>query len=119
MPTSVPRGAPFLLLPPLLMLSAVLAVPVDRAAPHQEDSQATETPVSSSALFSGVLAVAFAIPRALGKTPGIPWFNPLRLVGYLPSFAIVSWRGSKQTGRTFEMWKSRQIPNENPCHTLI
>lgn len=44
MPTSVPRGAPFLLLPPLLMLSAVLAVPVDRAAPHQEDSQATETP---------------------------------------------------------------------------
>ena len=44
MPTSVPRGAPFLLLPPLLMLSAVLAVPVDRAAPPQEDSQATETP---------------------------------------------------------------------------
>lgn len=44
MPTSVPRGAPFLLLPPLLMLSVVLAVPVDRAAPHQEDSQATETP---------------------------------------------------------------------------
>lgn len=44
MPTSVPRGAPFLLLPPLLMLSAVLALPVDRAAPHQEDSQATETP---------------------------------------------------------------------------
>ncbi|GAB1292078.1 Nucleobindin-1 [Apodemus speciosus] len=44
MPTSVPRGAPFLLLTPLLMLSAVLAVPVDRAAPHQEDSQATETP---------------------------------------------------------------------------
>lgn len=44
MPTSVPRGAPFLLLPPLLMLSAVLAVPVDRAASPQEDSQATETP---------------------------------------------------------------------------
>lgn len=86
MPTSVPRGAPFLLLPPLLMLSAVLAVPVDRAAPHQEDNQATETPVSNSALFSGVScssAVAFAIPRALGKTPGIP-FNTLRLVVYLP-----------------------------------
>ncbi|XP_016834301.2 nucleobindin-1 isoform X1 [Cricetulus griseus] len=43
MPTSVPRGAP-LLLPPLLMLSVVLAVPLDRAAPHQEDSQATESP---------------------------------------------------------------------------
>ncbi|CAO2632877.1 Nucb1 [Lemmus lemmus] len=44
MPTSVPRGAPFLILPPLLMLSAVLAVPLDRAAPHQEESQATESP---------------------------------------------------------------------------
>lgn len=44
MPTSVPRGAPFLLLPPLLMLSAVLAVPLDRAAPHPEENQATESP---------------------------------------------------------------------------
>lgn len=44
MPTSVPRGAPFLLLPPLLMLSVVLAVPLDRAAPHQEENQATESP---------------------------------------------------------------------------
>lgn len=87
MPTSVPRGAPFLLLPPLLMLSAVLAVPVDRAAPPQEDSQATETPVSSCVLFavcSG--AAALAIPRALEKTPGIPclirrgvWFPRLPL----------------------------------------
>lgn len=84
MPTSVPRGAPFLLLPPLLMLSAVLAVPVDR--PHQEDSQATETPVSSSSVFA-FGAVAFAIPRALVKIPGIPclirrrglWFTHLPL----------------------------------------
>nr|XP_042127623.1 nucleobindin-1 [Peromyscus maniculatus bairdii] len=44
MPASAPRGTPFLLLAPLLMLSAVLAVPLDRAAPHQEDSQATESP---------------------------------------------------------------------------
>lgn len=57
MPTSVPRGTPFLLLSPLLMLSAVLAVPVDRAAPHQEDSQATESPVSMPALCPTVFAV--------------------------------------------------------------
>lgn len=83
MPTSVPRGAPFLLLPPLLMLSAVLAVPLDRAAPHQEENQATESPVSRPALCAG--GAVLAIPKALVKTPGIPlktrglWFTCLPL----------------------------------------
>ena len=90
MPTSVPRGAPFLILPPQLILSAVLAVPVDRAAPPHEDSQATETPVSSPALVAGVFAVVLAIPRALEKTPRDPLFDTLRRVVYPPSFAIVS-----------------------------
>ncbi|XP_008682743.1 nucleobindin-1 isoform X1 [Ursus maritimus] len=51
MPSSGPRAALVLLLPPLLLLRAVLAVPLERGAPKQE-SPATESPVSGPALLS-------------------------------------------------------------------
>lgn len=91
MPTSVPRGAPFLLLPPLLMLSAVLAVPLDRAAPHPEENQATESPVSSPALYSGVFVWCGAChPQGPSENSRDP-VEDARLVVYLPSFAVVCW----------------------------
>jgi hypothetical protein len=52
MPRSGPRGTLFLLLPPLLLLRAVLAVPLERGAPSKEENPATESPVSGPALLS-------------------------------------------------------------------
>ncbi|KAF3814819.1 hypothetical protein GH733_017095 [Mirounga leonina] len=51
MPSSGPGAALLLLLSPLLLLRAVLAVPLERGAPKQE-SPATESPVSGPALLS-------------------------------------------------------------------
>lgn len=62
MPRSGPRAA-LLLLPPLLLLRAVLTVPLEREAP-KEESPATESPVSGPVLLSSqVSAVALQFPR--------------------------------------------------------
>ncbi|KAG8521398.1 hypothetical protein J0S82_017932 [Galemys pyrenaicus] len=86
MPPPGTRAA-VLLLPPLLLLRAVLAVPLERAAP-KEESPATESPVSGPALLSSqVFAAALQFPR----TPVAPgWIRPrgMELGVRLPFLAV-------------------------------
>ncbi|CAD7692382.1 unnamed protein product [Nyctereutes procyonoides] len=85
MPSSGPRAA-LLLLPPLLLLRAVLAVPLERGAPKQE-SPATESPVSGPALLSSqVFASGTTIPADSRR----PWVDTSPTDGLgvgLPIFA--------------------------------
>lgn len=75
MPPSGPSAA-LLLLPPLLLLRAVLTVPLERG-PSKEESPATESPVSGPALLSSqVFAVVLQFPR-IPVAPG--WILPPRI----------------------------------------
>lgn len=65
MPPSAPRRALVLLLPSLMWLPAVLPVPIERAAANQEQSPATESPVSGPACTQA------CCPRVPGD-PGTP-----------------------------------------------
>lgn len=71
-----------LLLPPLLLLHAVLAVPLDRGA-SKEENPATESPVSGPALLaSQVFAVVlqFSLPhRGLWVATDAAWSFPATL----------------------------------------
>lgn len=77
MPPSGPRAALFLL-PSLLLLRAVLAVPLERGTP-KEEKPATESPVSGPALLaSHVFAVAlqFPLPRCRWVATDVAWSLP-------------------------------------------
>lgn len=71
MPSSGPGAALLLLLSPLLLLRAVLAVPLERGAPKQE-SPATESPVSGPALLSSQV---FASGTTIPADPRRPWVD--------------------------------------------
>lgn len=103
MPSSGPRAA-LLLLPPLLLLRAVLAVPLERGAPKQE-SPATESPVSGPALFSSqVFASGTTIPADSRR----PW------VDTSPTDAPRSWPASLCSPRGFDVLKNSG-PGGNMC----
>lgn len=86
MPLSELR-ATLVLLSPLLLLSAVLTVPLERGAP-KEDSPATESPVSGPALLSSqVFAVVLQFPQT-PVAPGCILPQRRRLGVCLPFFAV-------------------------------
>lgn len=82
MPPSGPRAALFLL-PSLLLLCAVLAVPLERGAP-KEENPATESPVSGPALLASHVFKWYYSSRS----PVAPGWLRMWLGVCLPFFAV-------------------------------